>query len=77
MFGRILAGVIGGGMATAAVCANESQKNRAHASWTTNHAPSVKWDPNWDRYSLNNVVLFASVHDSVLLHVCFIPMLTC
>lgn len=36
-------------MATAAVCANESQKNRAHASWTTNHAPSVKWDPNWDR----------------------------
>ncbi|KAM7311261.1 serine/threonine-protein phosphatase Pgam5, mitochondrial isoform X1 [Ixodes scapularis] len=49
MLGKAFAGIIGGGIATFVVYANDVRKNKAHASWTTNASPSTKWDKNWDR----------------------------
>ncbi|CAN7985868.1 unnamed protein product [Ixodes hexagonus] len=49
MLGKAFAGIIGGGIATFVVYANDVRKTKAHASWTTNTSPSTKWDKNWDR----------------------------
>lgn len=35
---------------------NESIFKKVHSSWTTNHAPSVEWDANWDHRAMTSIV---------------------
>ena len=46
-----VAGGVGFGVAAAGFASDnrEGFLPTALAAWTTNHAPSVKWDHNWDR----------------------------
>jgi serine/threonine-protein phosphatase PGAM5 len=35
---------------------NESKLKTVFNSWTTNHKPSVEWDPNWDHRASTSIV---------------------
>ncbi|RVE53996.1 hypothetical protein evm_001399 [Chilo suppressalis] len=41
-------GAVGGGLAYYQINNKNGKKYGVHNSWTTNYAPSVKWDSNWD-----------------------------
>ena len=41
-----------GGSVVGFLLGRDERRVSVDASWTTGHTPSVKWDWNWDRYSL-------------------------